>query len=86
MFDTFNFATGRGTSVLELVAALEKASGKKVPVVFGPRRVGDLAECYCKLDKAVSVLGWKPEYGIEEMCADAWRWQIANPEGFVSTK
>jgi UDP-glucose 4-epimerase len=84
--DVFNFGTGRGTSVLELIDAMEKASGKKVPYTVGPRRDGDLVASYCDPTKAKAVLGWEAVHDIDRMCVDAWRWQSANPEGFESKK
>jgi UDP-glucose 4-epimerase len=80
--ETFNFGTGTGTTVLELVAALEKASGKKVNMVLGPRRDGDLAAAYANPAKALRMLGWKAENTIEQTCVDAWRWQSNNPNGY----
>lgn len=74
--ETFNLGTGKGTSVLELVRAFEKASGKKVPYVIAPRRPGDIAECYADVTKAKEVLGWQAKYGIDEMCADNARWAL----------
>ena len=79
---TYNLGTGRGYSVLELVKALEKASGKKVPYKITERRAGDIAECYADPSKAEKELGWKAKYGIEEMCQDSWRWQSQNPSGY----
>jgi len=78
-----NLGTGKGYSVLEAVAAFEKASGKKVPYKIAPRRSGDIAECFADPGYAKEVLGWHATRGIEEMCEDAWRWQSQNPEGFV---
>ena len=80
--DHFNFGTGRGTTVLELVAALEKASGKTLNKVMGPRREGDLAEMWCVPDKAKQMLGWEAKYGIDTISEDAWRWQCQNPQGY----
>ena len=80
--ECFNFGTGVGATVKELVAAMERAAGKAVPCVVGPRRAGDLVESYCKPDKALAVLGWRAERSLDAMCADAWRWQAANPEGY----
>jgi len=79
---TYNLGTGNGYSVLQVIQALEKASGKKVPYVIQPRREGDAAECYASPDLAFKELGWKAERGIEKMCEDAWRWQSSNPKGF----
>ena len=78
-----NLGTGKGYSVLETVAAFEKASGKKVPYKIAPRRSGDIAECFADPSYAKEVLGWHAARGIEEMCEDAWRWQSQNPEGFT---
>lgn len=79
---TYNLGTGRGNSVLEMIAAFEKASGRKVPFAFAPRRPGDIAACYADPAKAEAELGWKATRGIDEMCADTWRWQSQNPNGF----
>ena len=82
--EEFNFGTGTGTTVLELVQGLETASGKTVARDFGPRRPGDLPETFCDPTKAGRVLGWKCEYGLEAMCKDAWEWQSKNPFGYRS--
>lgn len=79
---TYNLGTGKGTSVLEMVHAFEKASGKPVPYKIVARRPGDIAECYAHPEKAEKELGWKAERGIEEMCEDGWRWQSQNPNGY----
>jgi len=79
---TVNLGTGRGYSVLEMVAAFEKASTRSVAYRICPRRAGDIATCYADPTLAEQVLGWRAEYGIETMCADAWRWQTANPQGY----
>lgn len=81
--EEINLGTGRGTSVLELVKAFERNSGVKIPYVIGNRRAGDLAECYANADKAEKLLHWHTEKTIEEMCADTWRWQSRNPDGFT---
>lgn len=78
----YNLGTGNGYSVLEVVAAFEKACGKKVPYEIKPRRPGDIATCYADAAKAKAELGWEAEYGIERMCADSWRWQSKNPNGY----
>lgn len=83
--DAFNLGTGRGYSVLEVVKAFEKASGKKIPYTIVGRRPGDVAALYADPTKAEKVLGWRAERGIEEMCADAWRWQSLNPNGYETT-
>jgi len=79
---TYNLGTGRGYSVLEMIAAFEKASGRKVPYQVVGRREGDIAVCYADPSLAERELGWRAERGIEAMCADAWRWQSANPDGY----
>ena len=80
----YNLGTGRGYSVLEVLHAYEKACGKELPYVIRPRRAGDIATCYADPAKAEKELGWKAERGIEEMCADSWRWQKNNPDGYNS--
>lgn len=80
--EVFNIGTGRGSSVLEIVHAFEKACGHSIPYVVGPRRAGDLATVYADTEKAREVLGFVAEYDMERMCADAWRWQSMNPKGF----
>lgn len=78
-----NVGTGRGYSVLELVRAFEQASGRKVPHEVVARRPGDVAELWADPARAEQVLGWSASRGIEEMCADTWRWQRDNPEGYA---
>lgn len=78
----YNLGTGRGYSVLEMVAAFEAASGKEVPYRIAGRRAGDIASCYADPAKAAEELGWKAQRGIEEMCRDTWRWQMQNPDGY----
>jgi UDP-glucose 4-epimerase len=77
-----NIGTGRGYSVLEAVKAYEKASGRPLPVEFHPRRAGDSAENYADPALARRELKWEAELGLDEMCADSWRWQSANPTGY----
>lgn len=77
-----NLGTGRGYSVLEVIAAFEKACGRELPYEFLPRRPGDIAEVYADTEKAQRELGWNARYGIEEMCADSWHWQSSNPDGY----
>ncbi|MES9881599.1 MAG: UDP-glucose 4-epimerase GalE [Sedimenticola sp.] len=77
-----NLGTGQGYSVLEMVAAFEKASKREIPYQIVDRRPGDIATCYADPSLAESELGWKAEKGLEEMCEDNWRWQDMNPEGF----
>jgi UDP-glucose 4-epimerase len=79
---TVNLGTGRGSSVLDLVGAFSKASGKKIPLEFVPRRAGDVASCYACPDLAHDILGWRATRGLDEMCGDAWRWQSSNPGGY----
>jgi UDP-glucose 4-epimerase len=79
---TANLGTGRGYSVLEMVRAFEKASGRKVPYRITARRPGDIASCYADPSRAQSELGWKAQRGIEEMCRDSWKWQSLNPDGY----
>ncbi|MDO4522559.1 MAG: UDP-glucose 4-epimerase GalE [Eubacteriales bacterium] len=78
----YNLGTGKGYSVLEVLHAFEKACGKKLPYQIRPRRAGDIATCYADPSKAKKELGWVAEKGIEEMCADSWRWQSNNPNGY----
>jgi UDP-glucose 4-epimerase len=77
-----NLGTGRGTSVLELVRAFETATGQRVPYVIAPRRDGDIAECWADPSLAARLLGWRTELSIEQACADGWRWQSGNPDGY----
>lgn len=77
-----NLGTGTGYSVLEMVRAFEKASGRAVPIKIGPRRAGDIASCYAQPTLARDLLGWKAERGLDAMCTDGWRWQSGNPLGF----
>jgi UDP-glucose 4-epimerase len=80
--DYFNVGTGNGYSVLEVVKAYEKASGKTVKYKIGPRRPGDIGACYANPAKAKEILGWSAKRGIEEMCNDLARWQEKNPDGY----
>ncbi len=79
---TLNLGTGRGYSVIEVVRAFEAASGRKVPYRIVARRPGDVAACWADPSAANEALGWRATRGIEAMCADAWRWQSANPDGY----
>ena len=79
---TVNLGTGRGYSVLELVAAYARASGRPVPYDVVARRPGDVAACYADPALAASLLGWRAEHDLDRMCADSWRWQTLNPQGF----
>ncbi|MBU9738386.1 UDP-glucose 4-epimerase GalE [Diplocloster agilis] len=78
----YNLGTGNGYSVLDMVKAFEKASGREIPYEIKPRRAGDIAACYADPSKAKAELGWEAQYGLEEMCEDSWRWQSQNPEGY----
>lgn len=79
---TINLGTGTGYSVLDMVRAFEAASGKPIPYRVQPRRAGDVAACYADPAHAASVLGWKATRDLQTMCADAWRWQRMNPQGY----
>ena len=78
---TINLGTGRGYSVLEMVKAFERASGKRVPYLIAPRRAGDIATCYADPSYAKEVLDWEATRDIDDMCRDAWRWEIYNQKG-----
>ena len=80
----FNLGTGRGQSVLDVVAAYGRACGHDIPYQIKPRRAGDIAEYYAACDKAREELGWVAEYDLDRMCADSWRWQSNNPDGYRS--
>ncbi|XP_021754129.1 bifunctional UDP-glucose 4-epimerase and UDP-xylose 4-epimerase 1-like [Chenopodium quinoa] len=80
--DAINLGTGHGASVLEMVQAFEKASGKKIPIKMCPRRLGDATEVYASTEKAAKELGWKAKYGINDMCRDQWKWASSNPWGY----
>lgn len=78
----YNLGTGNGYSVLDVLHAYEKACKKTLPYEIKERREGDIATCYCDASKAKDELGWVAEKGIEDMCADSWRWQSTNPDGY----
>ena len=78
----YNLGTGNGYSVLDIVKAYSKACGHDVPYEIKQRRAGDIATCYADASLAKKELGWEAEYGIDEMCADSWRWQSMNPNGY----
>lgn len=80
---TWNLGTGRGVSVLEMVRAFVAASGRPVPYQIVERRAGDVAQCWADPARAAAELGWRAEYDLARMCADAWRWQSGNPEGYA---
>jgi UDP-glucose 4-epimerase len=79
---TVNLGTGTGYSVLEMIAAFERASGRQVPHEIVGRRPGDIAACWADPRHAEQLLGWRARLDLEQMCADAWRWQQANPGGY----
>jgi UDP-glucose 4-epimerase len=79
---TVNLGTGRGNSVLEVVRAFEKASGREIPQKIAPRRPGDVAQYYADPSLARELLGWQAGRGLDDMCADSWRWQSRNPKGY----
>lgn len=81
-----NLGTGKGYSVMEMLCAFEKASGKNISYRITKRRPGDIAVCYADNKLAQKLLGWKANLGIDDMCADTWRWQKLNPDGFPSAK
>ena len=79
---TVNLGTGQGCSVLEMVSAFQKASGREIAYQIVARRTGDIACCYADPALAKEKLGWSAELGLERMCQDSWRWQSMNPAGF----
>lgn len=79
---TYNLGTGQGYSVLEMVRAFEKVSGKQIACQIVDRRPGDIASCYADPSKAAEELHWRAEFGLDEMCRDGWNWQKRNPNGF----
>jgi UDP-glucose 4-epimerase len=83
-FIPINLGTGRGTSVLELVQAVERASGRTIPYAIVARRAGDIAACWADARRARELLGWEAELSLDRMCADGWRWQQGNPDGYRS--
>jgi UDP-glucose 4-epimerase len=78
-----NLGTGRGYSVLEAAKAFERASGRPIPLELAARRPGDVASCFADPSLAAAQLGWKARFDIDAMCADVWRWQSANPQGYA---
>ncbi len=80
--EVFNLGTGKGYSVLDMVKAFEKTNGVPIPYAIAPRRPGDVAVCYADPAKSREKLGWQAEKTLEDMCADTWRWQSANPQGY----
>lgn len=82
-FDVINLGSGKGTSVLQLLHAFEKACGHTIPYEMRPRRHGDLPEFYAATQKAKATLDWEAKRTIDDMCADTWRWQSQNPDGLT---
>lgn len=80
----FNLGTGKGSSVLDVIHAFERACGKTIPYEIKPRRAGDIATNYAACDKAQRELGWVAQYDLDRMCADSWRWQSMNPDGYAT--
>ena len=78
-----NLGTGRGYSVLEVVQAFQAASGRKIPYEIAERRSGDVAISYAYPTRSQHLLGWRAEKGLHDMCVDAWRWQLKNPDGYA---
>jgi len=84
--EIYNIGTGKGYSVKEMIAAFEKASGRKLNTKIDEPRPGDLPCIYCDPTLAEKNLGWKAKYGIDDMCESMWNWQSKNPNGFQTTK
>ena len=80
--EAVNLGTGVGYSVLQMIGAFEQASGRAVPHRVAPRREGDIASCYADPARAAALLGWRAQRNLQAMCADAWRWQNGNPQGY----
>lgn len=81
----FNLGTGVGSSVLDIIHAMEIASGKKIPYEFAPRREGDIATCYASCEKAADCLKWRSTRTVEDMFRDLWAWQSSNPNGYATS-
>jgi UDP-glucose 4-epimerase len=79
---TVNLGTGIGYSVLDIVKAFERVSGRKIACQIAPRRPGDVASCYSDPKRAYEAIGWRSSRGLDEMCGDTWRWQHVNPNGY----
>ena len=80
--NTYNLGTGKGYSVLEMVEAFARTSGREIPYKIIDRRPGDIPLCFAETTKANVELGWRAERGLNEMCEDTWRWQSLNPSGY----
>ncbi|MCQ2557710.1 MAG: UDP-glucose 4-epimerase GalE [Oscillospiraceae bacterium] len=78
----FNLGTGNGYSVLDMVHAFERVTGKPIPYHITPRRPGDVATCYASPDKSAELLHWHAQYNLDDMCRDSWNWQCKNPMGY----
>ena len=78
----YNIGTGQGYSVLDVVKAFIRVNKVDIPYTIMPRRAGDIATCYCNPEKAARELGWKAQFGLDDMCRDAWNWQKNNPNGY----
>ena len=81
---TLNLGTGRGVSVLQAVAAFERACGRSIPLRIVERRAGDVASCYASPERAQALLGWRAQRSLDDMCADHWRWQHRHPHGYAN--
>jgi len=81
--EAYNLGTGQGSSVLDVIKTFEKVTGKNIPYELTDRRPGDAAVCYADPEKAKNVLGWETENNLEDMCRDAWNWQMKNPDGYA---
>jgi len=79
---TYNLGTGSGCSVLQMIAAFERASGRAIPYRIAARRAGDIASCYADPALAAAELGWRAQRDVDEMCRDTWNWQSRNPQGY----
>ena len=84
--EVFNLGTGTGSSVLDVIRAFSKASGKELPYVIRERRGGDIAANWCDATKAEREMGWKAQYDLADMCRDSWNWQSRNPNGFADAE
>lgn len=83
-YNIYNMGSGTGYSVLDMVKAMSKASGKSIPYNIGPRRMGDVAICYADTQKAETELGWRSKLSLDEICADLWKWRSYNPNGYAT--
>lgn len=81
-FSAINLGTGNGYSVLEMVESFERVNQVKIPYTISPRRPGDIAACYAQPNKALTLMGWQAEKGLDQMMKDAWHWQSKNPQGY----